>query len=198
MLFPIVHKCDVTANFRIPKIREQHGALSAILSRLQRLEEQNNPGSPSFSSEITPAPQSQGATPDNSRSQNRSSFSRTQPSGPSRHLGSPVSIDSVCFTSTALPSSQPGLGDSGETTAFDATSILSYAVDQVQQLRKKHNFGVTALTVEPITIPPEYAKQWIDSEPFRTCSSEAPLLMLVVSRLFYQHQWETAPCYGRS
>ncbi|OJI99475.1 hypothetical protein ASPVEDRAFT_38888 [Aspergillus versicolor CBS 583.65] len=46
-------------------------------------------------------------------------------------------------------------------TTLDVTSILSSAVDKVQQLRKKHRFGVRALTLEPITISPERAKQWI-------------------------------------
>lgn len=77
-------------------------------------------------------------------------------------------MDSVGSDFTALLPYQTGLGDSGEATPLDVTSILSHAVDQVQQLRKKHNFGVIALTVEPICIPPEYAKQWIDSEPPET------------------------------
>lgn len=48
--------------------------------------------------------------------------------------------------------------------ALDVTSILSCAVDKVQQLRKKRRFGVRALTLEPITISPERAKQWIYRE----------------------------------
>lgn len=49
----------------------------------------------------------------------------------------------------------------GDATLLDVTSILSRTVQQVQQLRKKHRFGVRALTLEPINIPPESAKQWI-------------------------------------
>ncbi|KAL2844338.1 hypothetical protein BJY01DRAFT_214973 [Aspergillus pseudoustus] len=46
-------------------------------------------------------------------------------------------------------------------SVLDVTSILSSAVDKVQQLRKKHRFGVRALTLESVSIPPHVAKQLI-------------------------------------
>ena len=52
--------------------------------------------------------------------------------------------------------------DGSEAAPMDATATLSYAVDKVQQLRRKHRFGSRALTLESVNIPPDCAKQWID------------------------------------
>ena len=52
--------------------------------------------------------------------------------------------------------------DGSEAAPMDATATLSYAVDKVQQLRRKHRFGSRALTLESVKIPPDCAKQWID------------------------------------
>lgn len=109
--------------------------------------------------------QSKGTTPDNGKSQDCSSASAPQSSGHSRHLSSPVSTDNVGSDLTALIPSLMGSEDVNNATPLDITSVLSHAVNEVQQLRKKHHFGVRALTMESVSIPSEYAKQWIDSEP---------------------------------
>ncbi|KAE8414368.1 hypothetical protein BDV36DRAFT_303474 [Aspergillus pseudocaelatus] len=141
--------------------RDESSALSAILERLEHVENQTTAKSLSPASTTTLIPPAQVTTLNNATDDDFSRLHKRPSFRPSRPNGSPASRGSVNLDLTAPLSSLPELENRSDATSIDITSILSSAVDNVQQLRKKHNFGASALTLESVTIPPDYAKQWI-------------------------------------
>ncbi|KAH6675390.1 hypothetical protein F5X68DRAFT_278429 [Plectosphaerella plurivora] len=53
--------------------------------------------------------------------------------------------------------------ESSDAQPLDVTSVLSFSINQLQQLVKRQTSGIGALTTEGISIPPESAKRWINN-----------------------------------
>ncbi|KAB8276230.1 hypothetical protein BDV30DRAFT_48087 [Aspergillus minisclerotigenes] len=170
--FPACQRClaqqlECSYPNRRPRISEnkttldQSSALSAIFERLEHVENQTTTKSLSPGSTTTLIPPVDDTAPDNGMDDGVIGLHRRQTFRPSRPNGSLELRDSMNLDSTAPLTSLAGLENRSDAMSIDVTSILSSAVDKVQQLRKKQNFGVGRLVLEPVTIPPDYAKQWI-------------------------------------
>ncbi|KAB8201684.1 hypothetical protein BDV34DRAFT_229099 [Aspergillus parasiticus] len=144
---------------------DQRIALSAILERLEHVENQTTTKSLSPGTTTTPIPPVDDTAPDNGMDDGIIGLHRRQTFRPSRPNGSLELRGSMNLDSTAPLPSLADLENRSDAMSIDVTSILSSAVDKVQQLRKKQNFGVGKLVLESVTIPPDYAKQWIHSKP---------------------------------
>ncbi|KAE8327087.1 hypothetical protein BDV39DRAFT_193007 [Aspergillus sergii] len=121
---------------------DQRSALSAILERLEHVENQTTTKSLSPGSTTTLIPPVDDTTPDNGMDDGVIGLHRRQAFRPSRPNGS--------LESDAM--------------SIDVTSILSSAVDKVQQLRKKQNFGVGKLILESL-LPAMVDRKLIDMMP---------------------------------